>query len=192
MICNVPVCDSDIDEPIVIVPTSNTVGKEYVGTSQTDKPTGVQQYSIYHELDTGKNYYYDNGQWNEIPCCSGGGGGGTGTMWHVVVNSVAVEGNYLNVGKAEDTDDYGTIYVALPTINDVPYSSISLATDDGIENLAIGYMVADVASDVHPIITIAYDASIAVNATGDIAVTHDEYDFICTITGDGTITITEA
>lgn len=76
MICNVPVCDSDIDEPIVIVPTSNTVGKEYVGTSQTDKPTGVQQYSIYHELDTGKNYYYDNGQWNEIPCCSGGGGGG--------------------------------------------------------------------------------------------------------------------
>lgn len=122
----------------------------------------------------------------------GGGGGGTGTMWHVVVNSVAVEGNYLNVNKAEDTDDYGTFYVALPAINDVPYSSISVAMDDGIENLTIGYMVADVASDVHPIITIAYDASIAVNATGDIAVTHDEYDFSCTITGDGTITITEA
>lgn len=127
-----------------------------------------------------------------IAIAEGGGGGGTGTMWHVVVNSVAVEGNYLNVNKAEDTDDYGTFYVALPAINDVPYSSISVAMDDGIENLTIGYMVADVASDVHPIITIAYDASIAVNATGDIAVTHDEYDFICTITGDGTITITEA
>lgn len=99
MICNVPVCDSDIDKPIVIVPTSNTVGKEYVGTSQTDKPTGVQQYSIYHELDTGKNYYYDNGQWNEIPCCSGGGGGGETITW--LIEDVAVEAEYNAVYDAE-------------------------------------------------------------------------------------------
>ena len=71
-ICGTPVCD-DEKEGLVINPTSNTLGKEYVGTSETDKPMNVQQYSIYHELDTGKNYYYDNGEWNEIPCCSGGG-----------------------------------------------------------------------------------------------------------------------
>lgn len=101
MICNVPVCDSDIDEPIVIVPVSNEVGKEYVGTSKTDKPMGVQQYSTYHELDTGKDYYYDNGEWNEIPNSGGGGG----TMSPLIFN---MTGDYPHVSSVT----FGEIYNA--------------------------------------------------------------------------------
>lgn len=85
-ICGVPVCD-DGKEPIVIVPTAYPLGKEYVGTSKIDKPMNVQQYSIYHELDTGKNYYYDNGEWNEIPCCSGGGSSDFSTATVTSINN---------------------------------------------------------------------------------------------------------
>lgn len=101
MICNVPVCDSDIDKPIVIVPTSNTLGKEYVGTSETDKPMNVQQYSIYHELDTGKDYYYDGGEWNEIPNSGGGGG----TMSPLIVEMI---GDYPSTSSVT----FGEIYNA--------------------------------------------------------------------------------
>ena len=75
MICNVPVCDSDITKPKVITPTGTTIGNEYAGTSDKNKPENVPQYSIYFELDTGKFYYYDNGKWSEIPQCGSGGGG---------------------------------------------------------------------------------------------------------------------
>ena len=67
-ICGTPVCDEG-KEPFVITPTSTKIGNEYAGTSDKQKPVNVPQYSIYLELDTGKFYYYDNGEWNEIPCC---------------------------------------------------------------------------------------------------------------------------
>lgn len=67
-ICGTPVCDEG-KEGLVITPTSTKIGNEYAGTSDKSKPTGVPQYSIYLELDTGKFYYYDDGEWNEIPCC---------------------------------------------------------------------------------------------------------------------------
>ena len=66
-ICGTPVCD-DGKEQIVITSTSTKIGNEYAGTSDKEKPTSVPQYSLYLELDTGKFYYYDNGEWNEIPC----------------------------------------------------------------------------------------------------------------------------
>ena len=71
-ICGTPICDEG-KEGLVITPTSTKLGNEYAGTSDKAKPTGVPQYSIYLERDTGKFYYYDNGEWNEIPC----GGGST-------------------------------------------------------------------------------------------------------------------
>lgn len=67
-ICGTPVCDEG-KEPIVITPTTTKIGNEYAGTSDKSKPTGVPQYSLYLELDTGKFYYYDDGEWNEMPCC---------------------------------------------------------------------------------------------------------------------------
>lgn len=71
-ICGTPVCDDGIITPKVITPTVTKLGNEYAGVSTNDKPTGVPQYSIYFELDTGKFYYYDNGSWSLIPCGSGG------------------------------------------------------------------------------------------------------------------------
>ena len=82
-ICGTPVCDEG-KEGLVITPTSTKIGNEYAGTSDKAKPTGVPQYSLYLELDTGKFYYYDNGEWNEIPC---GGGSKSGEAKIIIDNS---------------------------------------------------------------------------------------------------------
>ena len=48
---------------------------QYMGLSTEEKPEDVPKNSIYLELDTGKFYYYDNGEWKEMDCsCNGGGG----------------------------------------------------------------------------------------------------------------------
>lgn len=177
MICNVPVCDSDIDKPIVIVPTSNTVGKEYVGTSQTDKPTNVQQYSIYHELDTGKNYYYDNGQWNEIPCCSGGGGGGGGDYNTAFVTVAEPEGEYHYSFSVEL---YANDFSAYPGI---------FVTDNGFESMASKGMLES--QTTFKLIylgdsCVVYPYNTVTGVSGDAV--YDSDTGAVTITGDCTIT----
>ena len=47
----------------------------YAGKSTDTKPTNVEVNSKFEELDTGKDYYFDGTQWNEIPNTGGGGGG---------------------------------------------------------------------------------------------------------------------
>lgn len=45
---------------------------QYMGLSTEEKPEDVPKNSIYLELDTGKFYYYDNGEWKEMDCsCNG-------------------------------------------------------------------------------------------------------------------------
>ena len=44
----------------------------YEGTSTDTKPTDVDNNTIFKELDTGINYYYDGTDWNEIPKAGGG------------------------------------------------------------------------------------------------------------------------
>ena len=53
---------------------------EFDGTSQDEIPTTwdgqpVEQNSIFHELDTGRDYYYDGQAWQSV-----GNGGGSGDM----------------------------------------------------------------------------------------------------------------
>lgn len=124
----------------------------------------------------------------------GGGGGETGTMWHVVVNSVAMADTLLNTEKVEGSGDDGVTLLAFPFVNGQPYYSYSQALDSGLTDLTVDYFISDSYSPDDGAVTIKiyYNAAYAINATGDIEVTHDEYDFICTITGDGTITITAA
>lgn len=55
----------------------------YQGESTDDKPTNVEVNSKFEELDTGKDYYFDGTQWNEIPNTGGGGGGGDITSANV-------------------------------------------------------------------------------------------------------------
>lgn len=169
MICNVPVCDSDIDEPIVIVPTSNTVGKEYVGTSQTDKPTGVQQYSIYHELDTGKNYYYDNGQWNDIPCCSGGGGGDFTTAQVTLICNASDEVT-VNLAMAVDAD---------PPFVPNPQMNAHALFYNGDEDIVTAVLYKGYCECL-------FDGASALSGEGNVT-THNATG--ATITGDCTITI---
>lgn len=46
---------------------------QYMGLSTEEKPEDVPKNSIYLEIDTGKFYYYDNGEWKEMDCsCNGG------------------------------------------------------------------------------------------------------------------------
>ena len=47
----------------------------YAGKSTDTKPTDVEVNTIFHALDTGKYYYFDGSDWNEIPNTGGGGGG---------------------------------------------------------------------------------------------------------------------
>lgn len=177
MICNVPVCDSDIDKPIVIVPTSNTVGKEYVGTSQTDKPTGVQQYSIYHELDTGKNYYYDNGQWNEIPCCSGGGADGIKTAKVTLTVNAGTGGGGLSGGVADMQNGY--VFLSDYGVR----TTMGANTGNTVELTAI-------LTEVGGIYTAEYTV-IGANpvVTGDCKLDETGPDIIAIVTGDCTITV---
>jgi hypothetical protein len=44
----------------------------YEGASTDTKPTDVDNNTIFKELDTGINYYYDGTDWNEIPKAGGG------------------------------------------------------------------------------------------------------------------------
>lgn len=45
---------------------------QYMGLSTEEKPEDVPKNSIYLEIDTGKFYYYDNGEWKEMDCsCNG-------------------------------------------------------------------------------------------------------------------------
>ena len=55
----------------------------YAGKSTDIKPTNVEVNSKFEELDTGKDYYFDGTQWNEIPNTGGGGGGGDITSANV-------------------------------------------------------------------------------------------------------------
>lgn len=63
-------------EGLRINPTPSSIGNQYAGVSTDEKPASAPTYSVYLELDTGKFYYYDGSEWQELPCCSGGEGGG--------------------------------------------------------------------------------------------------------------------
>ena len=58
----------------------------YAGKSTDTKPTDVEVNTIFHALDTGKHYYFDGSDWNEMPN-SGGGGGGDITSANVTAMS---------------------------------------------------------------------------------------------------------
>lgn len=125
----------------------------------------------------------------------GGGGGDIGTKWRVVINSVPMPGNYLNAPQTESSSSPdGTLLAAVPFYNGLLYYTLSFDLTDGLTDCAIEYLVCNPEEPalIDTAIKLAYDASFDVVATGNIEVTHDEYDFICTIAGDGTITITEA
>lgn len=51
----------------MITKTGTDVMNEYRGLSTDTKPTETAQVnSLYLELDTGKFYYFDGSQWNEV------------------------------------------------------------------------------------------------------------------------------
>lgn len=124
----------------------------------------------------------------------GGGGGDTGTVWHVTVNSVPMANTFLTADRIErEAAVGGTCLDVIPFYNDAPFYGVNLPVDDGLTNVEIDFHVYDGYTGAAPvIIKVYYDASYTAEVTGNIAVTHDEYDFIFTVTGDGTITLTAA
>lgn len=95
-------------EGLRINPTPSSIGNQYAGVSTDDKPTGVPTYSIYLELDTGKFYYYDGAEWNEIPCSCSGDGGGEGSDFDTVPVTFVI-GNGLGSFSYSATIDYPTV-----------------------------------------------------------------------------------
>ena len=123
----------------------------------------------------------------------GGGGGETGTKWSVIVNAVPMESTKLTAERLEREDDGGVILDAIPFYNGVPFYSLNLPADNGLTDTEIDFHIYDGYTGDAPItIKVYYNASYTAEVTGNITATHDEYDFIFTITGDGTITITAA
>ena len=79
--------------------------------------------------------------------------------------------------------------LTLPYINEVAYYSYTVAMDDGLTDFDFGFLVLDESGTAALII----GNSGLVNAvTGSITVEEDGGNWIFRITGDGTITITEA
>ena len=71
----------------------------YAGKSTDTKPTNVEVNTIFHALDTGKYYYFDGSDWNEMPNTGGGGGGDITSA-----NVTAMTGYEI----AEEVDDIET------------------------------------------------------------------------------------
>lgn len=124
----------------------------------------------------------------------GGGGGDTGTVWHVTINAVPMADTQMVTNKVEGSDGYGATLEVLPIYNGYPYYSLETSVDSGLSDFKLDYVVYDnYEPQGNPVeLKIYYNAAYQAAVTGDIAVEHDEYDFIFTITGDGTITITAA
>lgn len=53
-------------EGLYIVPTRTVKPKEYWGLSTSTKPTTAENLSIYHEVDTGDDYYFSDGTWTKV------------------------------------------------------------------------------------------------------------------------------
>lgn len=75
---------------------------ELMGLSTDSKPSDPDLNTIFHELDTGKMYYYDGTDWAEGVESSGGSGGGGGSSSGMVVT--------LSKGTAEVDGDTATTY----------------------------------------------------------------------------------
>lgn len=61
---------SIIDNPIFESPKEGLaqykIQQEFVGTSGDSKPTGVEKYSMFLELDTGDFYYFTGSVWSKV------------------------------------------------------------------------------------------------------------------------------
>lgn len=56
-----------------------SLNDSYVGVSTEEKPTqGIEEYSLYKELDTGETYYFYNNQWFKMQTKNSSGGGTSG------------------------------------------------------------------------------------------------------------------
>lgn len=53
-------------EGLYVVPTRTVKPKEYWGLSTATKPATTASLSIYHEVDTGDDYYFNNGSWAKV------------------------------------------------------------------------------------------------------------------------------
>jgi hypothetical protein len=118
----------------------------YEGASTDTKPTDVDNNTIFKELDTGINYYYDGTDWNEIPKA---GGGFTPTETQLTamnsgidstkVAQIATNENnilsltnniYIRVGSGT-LDTYSTLTEAIEYIKNQTYNKAVICIDEG-------------------------------------------------------------
>lgn len=154
-------------EGLRINPTPSSIGNQYAGVSTSDKPTGVPTYSIYLELDTGKFYYYDGSEWQELPCACGGEGGGGGSDFSTA--QVTVTNNSSSV-----------ITLNVPGVGDDPAGTTFYYYIDPGDSMTITAILYQETA----VLLIQNNPTAAVS--GDIEADGDGYYIV---TGDCTITI---
>lgn len=167
-------------EGLRINPTPSSIGNQYAGVSTSDKPTGVPTYSIYLELDTGKFYYYDGSEWQELPCsCSGGGGGSEASTAKVTLNLTADDDTPFIAEKVYASFGFGTAeYCAYVSAVDHVAEIVTYNEDAHIYEILGRVGEHNIYSGIvgDPV------------CTGGVEYISDGEYFV--VTGDGTITVT--
>lgn len=115
-----------------------------------------------------------------------GGGGGTGTKWNVVLNCPALEGYDMYLTPSAGDND---TLLAIPVVSGTYYSYYTIDLTSGATDLTFSYAVFDDSAFADVNMT-EPSGSYTCSVTGDI-VFDDSDGWNFSITGDGTITITE-
>lgn len=164
--------------------SDNAVLSEYYGLSTDTKPTeNVATGSVFLEVDTGATFLYDeeSEDWTEVESGSSGGGGGGGDSdfstaeVKIMANISEIEEFcFINPDSARAP---GVCAIPMPweLTQDGPLYKIIL-----YKNLAVGVIAPSASPNT-------------LQVTGDIEYEYDEEEeiYIVTITGDGTISLSE-
>lgn len=137
------------------------------------------------------SYYVDNiwqdGDALEVSAMDEGaeGGGGDQTMYHVVVNSVPITGQYIGAEAAYNDD---SDYTALPIADSgCPKQYVEKALDNGLNDAHFDFLLY--ADDAEPAMYTNELGGVTPTVTGNIEFVIDE-GWHFRVSGDGTITFT--
>ena len=109
-------------------------GGIYEGDSTDTKPSDVAVNTIFHELDTNCQYYYNGEDWAEIPSSGGGGGGGTDNYNELSnkpsINSVTLSGNKTAANLGLQAEITGDVTISSDNVDDTGATNLFVTSSE--------------------------------------------------------------
>ena len=109
-------------------------GGIYEGDSTDTKPSDVAVNTIFHELDTNCQYYYNGEDWEEIPSSGGGGGGGTDNYNELSnkpsINSVTLSGNKTAANLGLQAEITGDVTISSDNVDDTGATNLFVTSSE--------------------------------------------------------------